>query len=223
MDGGINIFKFDPRWYHHQIFDLLFPKIATVFPASTNQYRYNHPTEFGVVFDNSGNDDGNNRDDHSLPSDNGYLMEPSDPADNDSMDQLDHGYPTRKGDQMDPGDMIDDGDKENSTPHMPCASETVMYQHIQECSYKLARTCQNDQPKMRTIVCNINQMIERVRDGQDIFVDFAGGYVEIPHNSNAPVDTNGPRAAISRAIPNSTGVKQMKSGREYNSRNQKKH
>ncbi len=39
-------------------------------------------------------------------------------------------------------------------------------------------------------------MIERVRDGQDIFVDVAGGYVEIPHNSNAPVDTNGPRAAI---------------------------
>jgi hypothetical protein len=154
--------------------------MATVFLAATNQYRYNHPNEPGAVFDNSVNDAGNNLDDHSLPSDNGDPMEPSDPMDDDSTDQLDHGYPTGPGDQKDPGNMMDGGDKENSTPPMPPVSEKFTYQHIQECSSELTRTCQNDQPKMRTILCNINQMIERVRDGHDIFIKFEGGYIETP-------------------------------------------
>jgi hypothetical protein len=54
---------------------------------------------------------------------------------------------------------------------------------------------------MRTILFNLNRMIERVRDGHDIFINFEGGYIETPHNSNA-VDINGPRAAILRAVPN---------------------
>jgi hypothetical protein len=74
---------------------------------------------------------------------------------------------------MDPGDLTDGDerengdDKEKTTPSMPPVSDKVTYQHIQERSSELARTCQNDQPKMRTILCNINQMIERVSDGQD--------------------------------------------------------
>jgi hypothetical protein len=65
-------------------------------------------------------------------------------------------------------------------------------------------------------------MIKRVRDGHDIFINFEGGYIETPHNSNA-VDINGPRAAILRAVPNAIGVKHMKSGREYNLWNPKEH
>jgi hypothetical protein len=194
MDGGIGIFKFDPRWYHHQTFDHLFPEIATVFPSATYQNRYNPPT------DSNANDEGNNVDTHSLPSENGDPTEPSDPLDDHSTDE----FPTGTGeemdpssqlmpcDQMDPVKMLDDEDKENSTQPMPPVSDKVTYQHIQECSSKLARTCQNDQPKMRTILCNLNRMIERVRDGHDIFITFDDGYIETPLKSNAG-DTNRPR------------------------------
>ncbi len=229
MDGGIDIFKFEPRWYHRQTFDRLFPQMASVFQVDTNENRYNHPNIPNAVINNTVNDDGGNSlANHSLPSDNGDPMEPGEPMDDDLTDQLDHGYPSGTVDQMDPGDLTDGDerengdDKENTTPSMPPVSDKVTYQHIQERSSELARTCQNDQPKMRTILCNLNQMIERVRDGQDIFVTFEGGYIGTPLNSNA-VDINGPRAAISRAIPNAIGVKRMQSGREYNSRNRKKH
>jgi hypothetical protein len=226
MDGGIDIFKFDPRWYHRQTFDRLFPEMATVFPPVTYQYqnRYNPPT------DSNANDEGNNLDTHTLPPDNGDPTEPSDPLDDDSTDEFPTGTgeemdPTSQlvpGDQMDPVEMWDDEDKENSTQLMPPVSNIVTYQHIQERSSELARTCQNDQPKMRTILCNLNQMIERVRDGHDIFINFDDGFIETSLKSNAG-DTNQPRDAIARAIPNAIGVKRKKSGREYNSRNQKKH
>jgi hypothetical protein len=99
--------------------------------------------------------------------------------DDDSTDQLDHRFPIWAGDQRNPSDMMDGDDKENSTPTIPPVSEKVTYQHIQERSSELARTCQNDQPKMRTIICNLNRMIERVSDGHDIFINFDGGYTDV--------------------------------------------
>jgi hypothetical protein len=103
-------------------------------------------------------DEKNNHDDNYFPSDNEYTIESDDAMDPGNMHTMDH------------GNMMDHSDKENYTALMPCVSETVTYQHIQECSSKLARTCQNDQQKMRTILCNLNRMIERVRDGHDIFI-----------------------------------------------------
>ena len=34
MDGGIDLFKFDSRWFHRQSFDKLFPNMASVFPIN---------------------------------------------------------------------------------------------------------------------------------------------------------------------------------------------
>jgi hypothetical protein len=124
-------------------------------------------------------------------------------------------------DQIDADDIITGSNKENSTSRMAPTSEIVSYQHIQEKASELARTCQNDQPKMRTILGNLHRMIERVRDGYDIFITFEEGFVNMPNASNAL--PGAPRSAISRAIPNATGVKRLQSGREYNSRHKKKY
>jgi hypothetical protein len=202
LDGGIDIYKFDSHWYHRQTYDRMFPNMASVFP----------PTQFGQETmgqpddgedypenDNGGDDDATS----GMPETNNGIIETS-VQDNQNRNEDETGNP------------------DNSTPLMPCTSQIVTYQHIQERSSELARTCQNDQPKMRTILSNLNQMIERVRDGHDIFINFDSSYVNMELDT-ASTNTNIPRSAITKSIPNATGVKRMRSGREYFSRNKKKH
>jgi hypothetical protein len=97
MDGRIDIFKMTPRGTIVKHLINCSPQIASVFPADTNQNRYNHLNESNAVFDNSVNDDGGNSlANHSLPSDNGDPMEPGDPMDDDSRDQFYQGYPSSR-------------------------------------------------------------------------------------------------------------------------------
>ena len=77
---------------------------------------------------------------------------------------------------------------------------------MEKCS-ELARTCQNDQSKMRSLLANLHCMKERVRDGHDIFAHFDKGVLNMPNDSNA-IDVNQSWNAVSRAVPNSTLVKQ---------------
>jgi hypothetical protein len=64
-------------------------------------------------------------------------------------------------------------------------------------------------------------MIERVCDGYDIFITLEEGFVNMTNTSNALPGV--PLPAITRAIPNATGLKRKQLGREYNSRTHKKH
>jgi hypothetical protein len=130
MDGEIYIFKFDPRWYHHQPFYKLFPNMATVFPfGTTSEYMYISPNVPGGAIINTETEN------YQFPLEFG-----------NDMDQSDHRYPGWQGDQLQ-GDqiyadyIIDLANKENSTPRMAHVSNTVKYQHIQEKLSELARTC----------------------------------------------------------------------------------
>ena len=202
LDGGIDIYKFDSHWYHRQTYDRMFPNMASVFP----------PTQFG-------------QETMGQPDDGEDYPENDNGADNDAtsgMPETNNGIIETSVQDNHNRNEDETGNPDNSTPLMPCTSQIVTYQHIQERSSELARTCQNDQPKMRTILSNLNQMIERVRDGHDIFINFDSSYVNMELDT-ANTNTNIPQSAITKSIPNATGVKRMRSGREYFSRNKKKH
>jgi hypothetical protein len=201
VDGGIDIFKFGSQWLHRQTYDRMFPDMASVFPPNVWGGDITVPPVEGEDY----------------PDDDiGVSQE-----DLDGMQHIDN--PLEENDNLENLNSNDVTNiTEKTTPLMPCTSEKVTYQHIQERSSELARTCQNDQPKMRTILSNITQMIERVRDGHDIFINFAPVCVG-PLTDSVNINTNVPRSAISKAIVNATGVKRKQSGREFHSRTRKKH
>jgi len=115
-----------------------------------------------------------------------------------------------------------DDNVEATTNRTQPTSDFVSYQCIVERAGELARTCQQEQTKMRSVLCNINQMIDRVRDGHDIFIHFDTALQECEKENNA-LNNNQPRPAISKAIANATGIKRLQSGREFHSRKKPKH
>jgi hypothetical protein len=75
---------------------------------------------------------------------------------------------------------------------------------------------------MKIVLCHLNQVIDRVRVGQDIHIHFSSGLLDtLKQNKNA--DMNLPRSAISRALNNASSVKCTQSGREFHSRHRRKH
>jgi hypothetical protein len=202
MDGGLDLFKYDTRWFHRQTFDKLYPQMASVF-AAVELEQTDYLDTNGTILENQEYDNDSQfpaaGDDSSEP---GLIGDQIDP--DDEIEVIN-----------DPDDLVDGGNKENFVARVGPTGDTVTYQHIMEKCSELARTCQNDQSKMRTLLANLHTMKERVRDGHEIFVHFDG-------NLNLPEDTSArnndqPRNAVSRAVPNATGVKRKMSGREYNS------
>jgi hypothetical protein len=205
QDGRLDIQKYHHRWYHRQTFDRLFPYMATVFPINQSS-RWS---------------DAQDIDDPELQQANGFgINEDSDGAeiDNEELGGTDDGSCNAGTVDFDSG-MPDDGDKENWTTILPPTNDKVTYSEIVARAGELTRTCSNDQSLMRTLLCNINTMIGRVRNSQDIQIHFNDGLPDIPEQLLLGV----PRAAVSQAIPNATGVKRKQSRREFNSRNKRSH
>jgi hypothetical protein len=63
------------------------------------------------------------------------------------------------GSQID--DNESDSEQENSQPpKLAPVGDKVTSQHIQEQANELARAVQNDQVTMKTVLCNLNQMLD---------------------------------------------------------------
>ncbi len=206
MDGGLDICKYHHRWYHRQTFDKLLPNLAAVFHSNRSLPRCN-PAGIEDV----------------------QTSEPVLPLgdDDDSLDGGAIDFQEEDGDRNPPGSPIDDNDsdsdKENPRPpKMAPVGDKVTFQQLQERANELGRAVQNDQVTMITVLCNLNQMIDRVRLGRDIHIQFGTGLLDTL-KENETVDTNGPRSAVFRALNNATGVKRKQSGREYHSRHRRKH
>jgi hypothetical protein len=138
VDGGIDIFKFNHRWYHRQTFDRLHPDMAVVF---------NHRNPL-------------------LPSTNVEVMDNKPSSDNEA--EFEAGGDNDNDDFGDDGNGLDESasgvDKENVTALTQPTGDYVSFQQVVSRASDLAGICQYDQPKMRSLLANINQMINRVRD-----------------------------------------------------------
>ena len=115
-------------------------------------------------------------------------------------------------------DIESESDEENTRPIQTApVGEKVTFHHIKERALELASAVQNDKPLLKTLLCNLNAMIDRVRSGRDIQIHFGSGLLnDLTRDEN--VNTNVPRSAVSKACTNSSKVKHKQSGREYNSR-----
>ena len=91
--------------------------------------------------------------------------------------------------------------RKNHTSIIPPPNAKVTYSEIVAQLEELARTCDNNQALMRTLLCNMNTMIEHVRDGHGIQIHFDGEDPMPISNSMMP------RSAIARPIANAVGVK----------------
>ena len=203
-DGGIDIYKFHHRHLHRQTFDRLHPGMASLFTHDANS-SVSHSSNTGMIESEAINNE-----------------VAHDPQLNEPMDtSIDH-HPDD--DNFPPGvdETSNEANFEATTNRVLPTSNVVTYQCIVERAGELARTCQQEQSKMRSILCNINQMIDRVRDGKDIFIHFDTGSLEV-NKENCDLNMNQPRPAISKAISNATGIKRMQSGREFHSRKGRKH
>jgi hypothetical protein len=115
--------------------------------------------------------------------------------------------------------MPDNGDTGSCTSILPPTDERVTFSEILARAGELARTCSNSPDLMRTLLCNVNAMIVRVRENKDIQIHFDGGLPDVLEEPLQGV----PRPATFQAITNTTGVKRKQSRREFNSRNKKSH
>jgi hypothetical protein len=200
MDGGLDIHKYHPRWYHRQTFDTLLPELAGLFER-------NRSAEW--------------RSQVSQPLANLHMQRPVDGTGNDAENDTEN---------IDPGsiDAAPDNDTsvtdaENSSRiRISPSGEKVTFHHITERCTELARAVQNDQVIMNTLFSNLNQMIERVRLGRDIHINFSSGILETL-NRGENINVNCPRADVSRVCTNSTGVKRKQSACEFNSRHKRNH
>jgi hypothetical protein len=225
IDGGIDIFKFDSRWFHRQSYDKLFPDMATVFPLTSGIQRRSPP--LAVPFAGNLNNETSVTD--NIDNDN-VAQYPDDDGDTEcSGDSETHVDTGLVGDQIDMDDVVEASNKENFIAQVVQVGEKVTYSQVMEKCSELARTCQNDQSKMRTLIANLHCMKERVRDGHDIFAHYDASVLNMT-DETGEVNINQPRNAISRSVPNATKVHRFMSGneyhsntREFNSRTRKRH
>ena len=195
-DGGIDIFKYNPQWFHRQVYDRSYPDMACVFTHAPRAF-----SETVINYDVNG--------DHENEFDGGGSII----DDNDNTEI-----------ELPAMDMEEDAPflNENTTALYYPTSEHVSFQEIVARAKELASSCQQEQTKMRSLLSNINQMIDRVRDGKDIFIHFNDGAPLFGNNHTVP-NINQPRPAVSKAISNATGVKRLQGHREFYSRKQSRH
>ena len=170
MDGGIDLFKFDSRWFHRQSFDKLFPNMASVFPINAGTYTLllaEQAMDNQVTVDRPTVEDDNNS--YYGDEDQDCVLDELGQGSFDGEDQA------MEEDAMDEDTLIDVSNKENFITQVAQTGENVSYSHIMDKCSEVARTCQNDQPKMHTLLANLHCMKERVKDGLEIFAQFETG------------------------------------------------
>jgi hypothetical protein len=197
VDGGIDIYKFNPRWYHRQTYDRLYPDMAVVSyhpnPIDTHMSIQGNVEEACIV-----NETNHESDD-----------------DNDNLDVGDDDNSTDENSTT--------VDKENVTATTQPTGDYVSFQQVVSRASDLAGTCQYDQQKMRSLLANINQMIDRVRDGKDIHIHFDGNDFDDNNNMNVVPEAMLPRTAVAAFAHQATNIRRKQGRREYFSRTTRRH
>jgi hypothetical protein len=206
MDGGLDVLKYDSRWYHRQVFDKQFPDMAAIFPGNRSQHWCQdvNPVSTNEDIENVG---------PLVNNDAQFLGTRNEDLDDGDTNQFDDG-----------GDESEEEDDDIPLSQLAAApsSDKLTFHHIQERATELARSVQNDQVAMTTLFCTLNDMIDRIRLGKSISISFHDGILD-SLDTNQNINVNKPRSAVSRACSNSTSVKRKVSHNEYHSRNKKTH
>ena len=205
MDGGLDVLKYDSRWYHRQIFDKQFPESAAVFPSNRiEQWCLSVTPETTNV-----NIEGEST---LVNNDAQFVVTNLEEPDDGSTNQFD-GAPDEATESEEEEDCV--------LTQLAPSSDKLTFHHIQERASELARSVQNDQVAMTTLFCTLNDMIDRIRLGKSISISFHDGILDaLPTNQN--INVNEPRSAVSRPCANSTSVKRKQSFRERHSREKKR-
>jgi hypothetical protein len=197
VDGGIDIFKFHHRWHHRQTFDHLHPEMAVAF---------HHPNPI-------------------VASTNVEVVQVEPSGDNDadfaSLGDINNEDFDVDGNASDDGSL--DVDKENVTALTQPLGDYVSFQQVVSRASDLAGTCQHDQPKMRSLLSNINEMIDTVRDSKDIHVHFDGNGLDATNAVNRVSNAMLPRTAVAAFARQATTIKRKQGRREFFSRTKKRH
>jgi hypothetical protein len=127
----------------------------------------------------------------------------------------------------DDGNALDDGlldvDKENVTALTQPLGDHVSFQQVVSRASDLAGTCQHDQRKMRSLLSNINKMIDGFRDSKHIHVHFDGNDLDATNAVNGVSDATLPRTAVAAFARQVKTIKQKQGRREFFSRTKTRH
>jgi hypothetical protein len=127
----------------------------------------------------------------------------------------------------DANDGFDEGTVDNGTDNVTAIlqplSNYVSFQQVVSRASELAGICQHDQPKMRSLLSNINQMISCVRDCTDIYVHFDGNEHNMNDDDNVRSVLERPRTAVAAIAPNATSIQRKQGRREYYSTTKKRY
>ena len=123
----------------------------------------------------------------------------------------------------DDGNAMVDVDKENVTAPTQPIGDYVSFQQVVSRASDLAGICQYDQPKMRSLMANINQMIDRVRDCKDIHIHFDGNDLDATNVVNGAAEGMFPRTAVAGFAHQATSIRRKQGRREYFSRTKKRY
>jgi hypothetical protein len=149
QDGGFDLQKMHHSWYHRQTFNRLLPERASVF--NNTLVLQEDPLDSASIT-NEGDID---EQESTLPSISGELPTGVTANNNSGLSDL---------------HMDEETGQENCPPVPPPNSDKVTFGEIVARAGELAKTCDGHHSLMRTVLCNINQMIERVRSDQGIHI-----------------------------------------------------